>query len=39
MIGLHDVTFFTVEGTASRPETLAQTRRQTDQALHDYFAT
>ena len=39
MIGLHDVTFFTVQGTASRPETVAQTRRQTDQALHDYFAT
>jgi len=39
MIGLHDVTFFTVEGTASRPESLAQNRLQTDQALHDYFAT
>ena len=39
MIGLHDVTIFSVQGTASRPETLAETRRQTDLALHDYFAT
>jgi len=39
MIGLHDLTFFTVEGTAFGPEAVAQARSKTDQALHEFFLT
>ncbi|HEY4293864.1 FMN-dependent NADH-azoreductase [Luteibacter sp.] len=39
MIGLHDLTFFSVEGTVAAPEILAETRARTDQALRNYFAT
>jgi FMN-dependent NADH-azoreductase len=38
MIGLHDLTFFSVQGTASDPDVVAQTRAATDQALHAHFA-
>ena len=37
IIGLHDLTFFSVQGTGSGPEAVAETRIQTDQALQDYF--
>lgn len=38
-IGLHDVTFFSVEGTAFGPEAVAQARTETDRALSKFFAT
>jgi FMN-dependent NADH-azoreductase len=38
MIGLHDLTFFSVQGTASDPEVVAQTRAATDQALQAHFS-
>jgi FMN-dependent NADH-azoreductase len=38
-IGLHDLTFFSVEGTASEPEAVAAARAKTDQALQAYFAS
>jgi FMN-dependent NADH-azoreductase len=38
MIGLHDVTFFSVQGTAFGPEALAQSRFKAEQALEAYFA-
>jgi FMN-dependent NADH-azoreductase len=38
-IGLHDLTFFSVQGTASRPEAVAEARRKTDQALEEYFSS
>jgi FMN-dependent NADH-azoreductase len=37
LIGLHDLTFFSVQGTGSSPDTLAETRAKTDQALEEYF--
>ncbi|MDN3224039.1 FMN-dependent NADH-azoreductase [Pseudomonas nunensis] len=37
MIGLHDLNFFTVEGTALGPDAVAEARASTDQALHTYF--
>lgn len=37
MIGLHDLNFFTVEGTALGPDAVAEARAATDQALHAYF--
>jgi FMN-dependent NADH-azoreductase len=39
IIGLHDLTFFSVQGTGSAPEAVAETRIQTDQALQDYFSS
>ena len=36
-IGLHDLTFFSVQGTASGPDAVAEARRKTDQALEEYF--
>jgi FMN-dependent NADH-azoreductase len=36
-IGLHDLTFFSVQGTGSSPDTVAEARRKTDQALEEYF--
>ena len=36
-IGLHDVTFFSVEGTALGPEAVASARIKTDEALKEYF--
>lgn len=37
-IGLHDLTFFSVEGTASGPDAVAEGRARTDQALQKYFS-
>ena len=39
MIGLHDLTFFSVEGTAFGPDAVAQARAKTDQALQAHFAS
>jgi FMN-dependent NADH-azoreductase len=38
-IGLHDLTFFSVEGTASGPDAIAKARAKTDQALQEYFSS
>jgi len=38
-IGLHDLTFFSVEGTGSSPEAVAEARARTDQALRAYFSS
>jgi FMN-dependent NADH-azoreductase len=37
-VGLHDLTFFSVQGTGSGPEAVAETRIKTDQALQAHFA-
>jgi FMN-dependent NADH-azoreductase len=37
-IGLHDLTFFSVEGTAAGPDAVAEGRARTDQALQKYFS-
>jgi FMN-dependent NADH-azoreductase len=39
IIGLYDLTFFSVQGTASAPDTVAESRAKTDQALQEYFAS
>jgi FMN-dependent NADH-azoreductase len=39
MIGLHDLTFFAVEGTVYGPETVAKARASTAQALEAHFAS
>ena len=36
-IGLHDLTFFSIEGTALDPDSVAAARAKTDQALQEYF--
>ena len=36
-IGLHDLTFFSIEGTARDPDSVAVARATTDQALQEYF--
>jgi FMN-dependent NADH-azoreductase len=38
-VGLHDLTFFSVEGTAFGPEAVAEARNKTDQALQAYFSS
>jgi FMN-dependent NADH-azoreductase len=38
-IGLHDLTFFSVQGTGSGPEVVAETRAETDRALRAYFSS
>jgi FMN-dependent NADH-azoreductase len=38
MIGLHDVTFFCVQGTALGADVVAAARNQADQALREHFA-
>jgi FMN-dependent NADH-azoreductase len=38
-IGLHDLTFFAVEGSAGGPEAVAEARTRTDQALQEYFSS
>lgn len=38
MIGLHDVNFFSVEGTAMGPDAVAAARHKTGQALQDHFS-
>jgi FMN-dependent NADH-azoreductase len=37
MIGLHDLTFFSVQGTAFGPEVLAEARGKTDEQLQEFF--
>ena len=37
-IGLHDLTFFSVEGSALGPDAMAEARTRTDQALQAYFS-
>jgi FMN-dependent NADH-azoreductase len=39
IIGLHDLTFFSVQGTVSPPETVAERRATTDQEMRAYFAS
>jgi FMN-dependent NADH-azoreductase len=36
-IGLHDLTFFSVEGSALGPDALAEARTRADQALQEHF--
>ncbi len=38
-IGLHDLTFFSVEGSALGPDVVAEAKAKTDQALQAYFST
>ena len=38
-IGLHDLTFFSVQGTGPGPEAVAAARARTDQALRAYFSS
>ena len=38
-IGLHDLTFFSVEGSALGPDALAEARARTDRALREYFSS
>jgi FMN-dependent NADH-azoreductase len=38
-IGLHDLTFFSIEGTAFGPDAVAEARTRTDQALRAYFSS
>jgi FMN-dependent NADH-azoreductase len=38
-IGLHDLTFFSVQGTGSGPDAVAEARTKTDQALQEYFSS
>ena len=38
-IGLHNLIFFSVEGTGLDPSVLAQVRNKTDQALREYFSS
>jgi FMN-dependent NADH-azoreductase len=37
-IGLHNLTFFSIEGTAFGPDAVADARSKTDQALQAYFS-
>jgi FMN-dependent NADH-azoreductase len=39
VIGLHDLTFFSVEGTGFGPEATAEARTQTDRALRTHFSS
>lgn len=38
-IGLHDLIFFSVEGTGFGPDAVAEARTRTDQALQEYFSS
>jgi FMN-dependent NADH-azoreductase len=38
-IGLHDLTFFSVQGTGSGPDAVAETRARTDQELREHFSS
>jgi FMN-dependent NADH-azoreductase len=38
-IGLHDLTFFSVEGTGAGPDAVAKARSKADQALQEHFAS
>lgn len=37
--GLHDLTFFSVEGTGAGPKVVAEATRKTDQALQAHFVS
>ena len=39
MIGLHDLTFFSVEGTAFGADAVAETRARTDEEVRKYFSS
>lgn len=39
MIGLHDLTFFSIQGAAFGPEAVTEARAKTDQALQEYFSS
>jgi FMN-dependent NADH-azoreductase len=39
IIGLHDLTFFSVQGTASGPDAVAEARARTDQVLQEHFSS
>lgn len=39
MVGLHDLTFFAVQGTAFGPEALAEARARADRAVQDHFSS
>ncbi|KQY22496.1 FMN-dependent NADH-azoreductase [Rhizobium sp. Root482] len=39
MIGLKDLTFFSVQGTGSSPDALVETRTRTEEELQTYFST
>ena len=39
IIGLHDLTFFAVEGTGFGPDAIARARAKTDHALQEYFSS
>jgi len=39
MIGLHDLTFFAVQGTAFGPEAVAEARSMADRAVQDHFSS
>jgi FMN-dependent NADH-azoreductase len=39
IIGLHDLTFFSVEGSSLGPEVVAEARTKADHALRKYFST
>jgi FMN-dependent NADH-azoreductase len=39
MVGLHDLTFFTVQGTAYGAEALAEARATTDRMLQEHFSS
>jgi FMN-dependent NADH-azoreductase len=38
-IGLHDLTFFSAQGSAGGPKVVAEIRTRTDQALQEYFSS
>lgn len=38
-VGLHDLTFFSVQGTGSGPEAIEETRAKTDQELQTHFSS
>lgn len=39
MIGLHELTFFSVQGTAFGPQAVAEARARAEQAMQDHFST
>ena len=39
MIGLHDLTFFSVQGTGAGPDAVTETRAETDKALEAHFSS
>jgi FMN-dependent NADH-azoreductase len=39
IIGLHDLAFFSIEGTGSGPDAVAEARARTDRVLQEYFSS